>query len=347
MRLWGLVALCMALAGCTLQPVRVSPFYGAIRSIQHPFVTIHDHGDQCGPAALAGVLRVLGSPVSADDLRNSMYMPARSGTLGIEMTATARRRGMLVLPVEHQQQGLVQALRQGATPILLVNLSLPWVPRWHYVVVTGVDPLHQQWQVQVGRGHDPEYWSDRVLGHVWHRSGYWAISVFHPKHLPHDLALDDALDAALALERVRPEQAAAVYEQLMAAHPDDPRLPDLLANALREAGRKREAGYWYRLQVVRFAKQWQGWNDWLTWLMIQGDGCQQAGRQAVHHAQIFQQQADAGVLRATLHSWRHHCGHDDAVPAAGSVWRGVQPKMVVTEHNVEPLHSSREEPGLP
>ena len=48
---------------------------------------------QCGPAALATALASSGVAVTPGDLVSQVYIPARKGSLQIEMMAAARRRG--------------------------------------------------------------------------------------------------------------------------------------------------------------------------------------------------------------------------------------------------------------
>src|SRR5512138_2901500 len=46
---------------------------------------------ECGPAALAMILRDSGADVSVDDLVKEVYLPARHGSLQAEMLAAPRR----------------------------------------------------------------------------------------------------------------------------------------------------------------------------------------------------------------------------------------------------------------
>src|ERR1051325_3239401 len=50
---------------------------------------------QCGPAALATVLNTYGVKVTPEDLVPEVYLPARKGSLQIEMLAAARRHGLV------------------------------------------------------------------------------------------------------------------------------------------------------------------------------------------------------------------------------------------------------------
>src|SRR5215212_8494513 len=56
-----------------------------------PFFPQEDY--QCGPAALATVLKHSGVDVTPDPLVSQVFLPARQGSLQLEMLAAARRYG--------------------------------------------------------------------------------------------------------------------------------------------------------------------------------------------------------------------------------------------------------------
>ncbi|HUG04491.1 MAG TPA: hypothetical protein VML92_08685, partial [Steroidobacteraceae bacterium] len=65
---------------------------------------------QCGPAALATVLRASGVATLPDDLKPQVYVPGRRGSLQAELIGAARRHGRLPYVMPSQGQELVAEL---------------------------------------------------------------------------------------------------------------------------------------------------------------------------------------------------------------------------------------------
>src|SRR5512139_1678185 len=81
---------------------------------------------QCGPAALATVLAARGVTVSPEELVREVYLPARQG-------------GLLAVAVEPDLDAVLEEVAAGNPVLVLQNLGLDWLPRWHYAVVVGYD----------------------------------------------------------------------------------------------------------------------------------------------------------------------------------------------------------------
>ena len=84
-------------SGCSVNPpIELAQITAADRDrlvLQVPFFPQEKF--QCGPAALAGVLAASGVEVSPEALVSEVYIPARQGSLQIEMKAAARRAGRI------------------------------------------------------------------------------------------------------------------------------------------------------------------------------------------------------------------------------------------------------------
>ena len=178
---------------------------------QVPFFAQDEY--QCGPAALAMVLRTQGRDVTPQQLVEQVYLPAREGSLQAEMLATARRQGLLAIELPPRLDALLAEIAAGRPVIVLQNLSLPVMPKWHYAVVIGYDLdareliLHSGLTERLRLGMD-------VFEHTWARSGHWAMLVTAPERLPATLDAERLLAAAAALERVSPSAARRAYTAL-------------------------------------------------------------------------------------------------------------------------------------
>ena len=76
---------------------------------------------------------------STRKLTDQVYVPARKGSLQIEMLAAARRNGTLAFVIPNRLEALLEELEAGNPVLVLLNLGLSWIPSWHYAVAIGYD----------------------------------------------------------------------------------------------------------------------------------------------------------------------------------------------------------------
>lgn len=221
---WALAAAAIAslLAGCAApqatalraQTAAVSP-----RTVQLdvPFFAQEEY--QCGPAALAMVLRTTGVEATPEALVPQVYLPAREGALQPEMLATARRAGRLAVVLPPRLDALLAEVAAGRPVIVLQNLSLPVFPRWHYAVVIGYDIEADTLLLHSGTTARLRLPLD-TFEHTWARSGHWAMTASRPDDLPASATVDALLAAAVALERVDAAAARRSYAALVKRAPD-------------------------------------------------------------------------------------------------------------------------------
>src|SRR5262245_55328277 len=117
----GLVALALILTGCAGQQPLLCPqsdrLPQRVELIQTPFYPQEIY--QCGPAALATVLVQRGVKTSPEALAPKVYLPARQGSLKLELVAAARQHGMLVYPLEPNLDALLVQVAAG-NPVLVM-----------------------------------------------------------------------------------------------------------------------------------------------------------------------------------------------------------------------------------
>jgi tetratricopeptide (TPR) repeat protein len=181
-----------------------------------PFVPQEDY--QCGPAALAMALAAAGAPVPAEALVAQVYVPARGGSLQVEMLAAARRHGRLAVVLPGRLAAILSEVDAGRPVIVLQNLSLPVVPRWHYAVVIGYDLDRQEIVLHSGTTAELAL-PMAVFERTWARGGHWAMVATAPSALPSSPDASSLLAAAAALERVDAAAAGPAYAALTVRHP--------------------------------------------------------------------------------------------------------------------------------
>jgi ABC-type bacteriocin/lantibiotic exporter with double-glycine peptidase domain len=94
---------------------------------------------QCGPAALAMVLRYWGAAAEADELGRTLYLPSARGVLNIELEFEARRRGFRTTAFEGTLERAKAELRRGRPLIVFQDLGRGAVSVPHFAVLVGFD----------------------------------------------------------------------------------------------------------------------------------------------------------------------------------------------------------------
>ena len=99
---------------------------------------------QCGPAALATVLAAADVPVTAEELVPRVYLPVRRGSLQTEMIAATRQYDRVPYVLDPTLDAIAGEIQAGRPVLVLQNLGLRSLPRWHYSVVVGVDARRRE-----------------------------------------------------------------------------------------------------------------------------------------------------------------------------------------------------------
>ncbi len=102
-----------------------------------PFIAQEEF--QCGPAALAMVLRFYGAAVDHDEIAREIYLPSIRGTLNLDLEFYARRRGFQARAFQGTLDRVRDELRRGRPLIVFQDLGLPGYPVPHFAVLLGYD----------------------------------------------------------------------------------------------------------------------------------------------------------------------------------------------------------------
>lgn len=222
----GALALGAALTGCAvltppqtraLQALPAAARAAPVEWADVPFFPQTDY--ECGPAALATALGGAGLAVRPDELTAEVYLPARQGSLQIEMLATARRRGAVAVRLPPSLDALLREVSAGHPVVVLQNLGLSFVPRWHYAVVIGHDLEAGELLLRSGTVKR-QVLSLSTFEHTWARAGHWAFVALAPGRLPVSASQAELTAAAVAFERAAPAAAARThYDTALARWP--------------------------------------------------------------------------------------------------------------------------------
>jgi hypothetical protein len=212
-----------------------------------PFFPQDDY--QCGPAALATVLAHTGVPVTPDPLVEQVYLPARRGSLQLEMLAAARRYGRVSYVLAPRYGDLLREVAAGH-PVLVLQDVGTLTTQWHYAVVNGFDYPSGTVLLRSGTQRRQEM-PFTAFERSWMRSGYWAMVVAPPDRIPATATEDAWMNAVLAMARVADARSVTTaFATALRRWPDNLAAAIGLANQHHAQGALAEAA-----EVLRHARQ--------------------------------------------------------------------------------------------
>jgi tetratricopeptide (TPR) repeat protein len=246
----ALVMLALAGAGCAgggplLSPeVQRNTLPASVELEQTPFFPQKDY--QCGPAALATVLTYSGIEIAPEQLVDKVYIPARRGSLQVEMLAAARSLGRLPYVLEPELGSLMAELAAGRPVLVLQNLGLSFAPVWHYAVAAGYDAGAEEFMLRSGIT-ERRVMPAGKFSRSWAASNNWAMVVLRPGEVPATPIENKYLQAAAALEVVGQHEAAlSAYRAAAEYWPQSSAALFVLGNAHYAAGEMIAAEQSYR-----------------------------------------------------------------------------------------------------
>jgi len=168
-----------------------------------------------------------------------VYIPARKGSLQVEMLATARRHGLVSYQLAPRFEDLLREIASGTPVVVLQNLGL-FSAGWHYAVAVGYDYPFGSLVLRSGKlERDVLPFAAHEV--VWMRSGYWAMVAVPPDKIPVTAQEGPWLTAIAALERAGDVRAARVgYRTFLDRWPDNVNAAVGLANSHYAVGELAE-----------------------------------------------------------------------------------------------------------
>jgi len=188
--------------------------------------------------------------LSSSELEARTLIPAKGGTLQIEMVTATRANGLIVYPLEPTYEALFAELSAQHPVIVLVNRSFSWHPMWHYAPVIGYD---EEKRSLIAHFSDQpnERLSIATFAALWKRSGNWGLLLLPPGELPASVSSKTFLRAVYEFEKMgNSKEAILTYQSALKRWPEDIDILFALANAEYNASNLLEAEKYYRKLLV-------------------------------------------------------------------------------------------------
>ncbi len=232
---------------------------------------------QCGPAAIATVLEFNQRRVSLADIASKVYLPGRKGSLQTDMLSSISRYGLLAYRLAPRYPDLLTEVANGTPVVVLQNLGIKWLPKWHYAVVIGYDLKKEKIFLRSGTDRR-RVTSMKLFERTWKRSGYWGFLVLKPGRLPSTAKPLPYLNAAVALERAnKPAAALASYQAAAKRWPNNLLVRIALANSYYSQKNYVLAEQEYRGIIKKFSNAADAYNN-LASLLLEQKRVQEAAR---------------------------------------------------------------------
>lgn len=251
--LWAAVLLLSGCASLIPQTVGLRTGWPAgvprqVELAQVPFIAQDDY--QCGPAALAMAMNTAGSGVSAASLVDEVWLPARHGSLQLEMLAAPRKHGLVSYRLEPSYPDLLREVAAGNPVVVLQDVGM-MLPEWHYAVINGFD--YETGTLFLRSGLNPrQQMPFSYFERTWIPGHYWAMVVTAPDRIPVSATEPRWLEALLGLARAGDAEASIRgYRTALARWPDSLTAAVGLANHLHARGSLDEAAGVLRTALQR------------------------------------------------------------------------------------------------
>lgn len=275
MRRTFLIGVTIGLAGCVTATPELAalieqwpsdlPSQAQIPGV--PFVAQEDY--QCGPAALSMVAQHAGVQRELSRWVEQVYIPARQGSLQIELLAASRRNGLPAYVLTPRLSAVLQEVGAGHPVLVLQNLAFSWSPVWHYAVVTGFDRAKNTITLHSGRSANLLL-SLSTFERTWARAERWAMVALSPNQVPASAQADTYVASIAALERINPLAAQSAYASALIRWPSHRVALIGVGNSAYALGQLDHAAKAYRNATLAYPHDGDAWNNLAQVLLEMG-----------------------------------------------------------------------------
>jgi tetratricopeptide (TPR) repeat protein len=171
---------------------------------------------------LATALVASGVRITPEELVPLVYLPARRGSLQVEMQAVPRKYDRLAYSLSPNLDAILAELSAGRPVLVLHNYGVPFFPRWHYAVVVGFDAANDSVVLRSGVTRR-QVLSAKNFMRAWDNGGRWSMVLLRPGETAATASPTRYLESAADFERVADAvQTRKVFDAAVQRWPDQP-----------------------------------------------------------------------------------------------------------------------------
>jgi tetratricopeptide (TPR) repeat protein len=165
------------------------------------------------------LMNASGVTISPEALANEVYIPAKKGSLQIEMLSATRKHDFIAYELNPSLSDLIEEIAAGHPVLVLENYGFEASPIWHFSVIIGYD-LNKNQIIKRSGLNRREVQSLSAFEYLWKGSRYWAMLALRPDQIPATASEINFAEAILNLERIgRIKNARIAYETLLSQWP--------------------------------------------------------------------------------------------------------------------------------
>ena len=161
----------------------------------------------CGPATLAAMVNFHGQPVEPNDIASQIYVPDLKGSLQEEIVAAARQFNLIPVQLDGSLESLLREIASGNPVLVLQNLGLDSIPKWHYAIAIGYD-LESETLVLRSGTRKRLTRSFSLIERTWQRANNWALVIVPVGVIPVTASADSYLGSLVDFEQTNDVQLA-------------------------------------------------------------------------------------------------------------------------------------------
>ena len=224
----------------------------------------------CGPAALAMALQSSGVDTTPDQIADMVFTPGRKGSFQSDLITATRRHGRVAYPIKGLEC-LIREVAAGSPVVVLQNLGVKWIPKWHYATVIGFD-LDQSLVILHTGDSAARRVGFKTFMATWNRSGQWGLLALPGARMPRCAQEVTYLKSVHGLHIAGfPEDAIVAYQNAVAVWPDSAQANMALGNTLYGNGNVEDAIEAYERAVRNQPRNGDALNNLAHLLAESGD----------------------------------------------------------------------------
>jgi len=224
----------------------------------------------CGPAALAMVLQWSGVDTTPEQIADMVFTPERKGSFQSDLITAIRRHGRVAYPI-NGLECLIQEVAAGTPVVVLQNLGIKWIPRWHYATVIGFDLDQSSITLHTGDKAARRVGLKTFMA-TWNRADQWGLLALPGASMPRCAEETTYLKSVHGLHIAGyADGAIDAYQQAVASWPKSAPAHMALGNVFYSKGAVQKAIEAYERAVQNEPRNGDALNNLAHLLAESGD----------------------------------------------------------------------------